>query len=58
METGKTYVIVCKQGNFRQECPIFLQKGIPCVECPYVAYMERVRPEENTEHQQDENHEQ
>ena len=55
METGKTYVIVCKQGNFRQECPIFLQKGIPCVECPYVAYMERVRPEENTEHEQKEN---
>lgn len=55
MANGKTYVIVCKQGNVRQECPLFFQKGIPCVECPYVAYVERVRPEETTEHTQKEN---
>jgi hypothetical protein len=58
MANRKTYVIVCKQGNLRQECPLFLQKGIPCVECPYVAYVERVRPEETTEHEQEEKHEQ
>ena len=56
MPNGKTYVIVCKQGNFRQECPLFLQKGIHCAQCPYVAYIERTRPDDNTEQEQEEKH--
>ena len=56
MPNGKTYVIACKQGNFRQECPLFLQKGIHCAQCPYVAYIERTRPDNNTEQEQEEKH--
>lgn len=57
MENGKTYVVMCKQGNSRLECPLFLQKEILCVECPYAAYVERIRPAETTEHTQEEKHE-
>lgn len=46
MADGKTYIIACRAGRIKNECPIVLQKEIICVECPYAVYIERVH---NTE---------
>lgn len=41
MENKKIYVIACKRGLYKQDCPFAIQQGIHCVECPYVVYISR-----------------
>lgn len=51
MENSKTFVVICKQGRYKDECPYIKQEGICCVECPYAGYIirEPIKKEENVE---------
>lgn len=41
-----TYTIHCVRGLIKQECPIFQQKEIMCVECLYARYILRQHQKE------------
>lgn len=54
MEKGKLYVVLCRQGRRKDECPI----GWHCVECPHACYQLReysVKQKEVTEEIKEEN---
>lgn len=54
---SQTYVVVCRQGRRKDECPLIAQGRQHCVECPYVGYILRERQEtseENSERPQNE----
>lgn len=55
MTENKTYIIVCKRGLTKQDCPHFTQQQVLCVECPYAAYFPRQHQEktEQEENQKD-----
>lgn len=46
MEKAKIYVVTCRRGLDRSNCPLVLQQGAHCVECPNVVYVPRVRKEQ------------
>lgn len=41
MEKGKTYVITCKRGIIKTECPLITQEKGHCVDCAYALYWPR-----------------
>lgn len=43
MENGKTYIIVCRQGRRKDECPLVTHQGWKCIECSYVGYILRTK---------------
>ena len=49
MAEGETYVVICRQSRRRDECPLAIQQGLHCVECPYVGYILRERNKTSTE---------
>lgn len=51
MKEHKTYIVVCKRGLLRNQCPIVQQQGEHCVECPYAVYIlrEKIKNSEQTE---------
>lgn len=49
MANGEIYVVICRQGRRRDECPLVLQERLHCVECPYVGYILRERNNTSTE---------
>lgn len=55
MTENKTYIIVCKRGLSKQDCPYFAQQQVLCIECPYAAYFPRQHQEktEQEENQKD-----
>lgn len=58
MEKGKLYVVLCRQGRRKDECPLVTLKGWHCVECSYAGYQLREytpKQEEVTEEIKEEN---
>lgn len=55
MEKAKIYVVTCRRGLDRSNCPLVLQQGAHCVECPNVAYVPRIRKEHNDNTEEENN---
>lgn len=55
MENKKIYVIACKRGLYKQDCPFAIQQGIHCVECPYVVYISREKTHFENNSEQEKN---
>lgn len=56
LEKNRTYVIVCRDGRRKDECPLIIQKGWCCAECSQSGYILREHidePEENEEKKDD-----
>lgn len=55
MKNGITYVILCRRGIQKNECPIVAQ-GNHCVECNFAYYVQReAAPVQEEEIKQEEN---
>lgn len=55
MKNGITYVILCRRGIQKSECPIVAQ-GNHCVECNFAYYVQReAAPVQEEEIKQEEN---
>ena len=55
MNENKTYIIFCRRGIIKNECPFITQQKITCVECPHVSYFPKVRLEQTEQTEQTEN---
>lgn len=54
MDKEKTYIIICRKGLSKNECPLFHQHDIKCVECSFAGYILREKEQvENTESTED-----
>ena len=51
MTSGNTYIVVCRQGKNKNECPLVVQQGWACVECTMAGYIlrEKIKQTEQTE---------
>lgn len=55
MEKGKTYIVVCRHGRRKDECPLVIQQGWHCVECSYSGYILRQKETDRESSEQEEN---
>lgn len=55
MTNGDTYIIVCRQGRRKDECPLIIERKWSCPECTMAGYILRER--NNQENNQEDNQE-